>query len=303
MAQDQADTVAGGMDALTHCVEAWLGTAWNPPADGMALEACAAPRTWLPRAEADGTDLDARREMLAAALNAGPRQQKGLGAVHALAHALEAESGMTARHGWWHAALLPPAISFNAPASPTGSRRLPRSLASRRRGRGRGVVGPGRTGRPAEPRPRARRPRQGAGGGAGGGGPGKPDQSPSRGGRRLSAHARGRVCEQASCCIAATQALGRKEVRPILPARRGVRLRMGGENEFSASRVSRVFGRVCLYNMDRAMVPHGHREGHLIFHVSGPAGKLVVDGQHFPLSPGQAVAISPGRRTTTRPSR
>jgi AraC-like DNA-binding protein len=54
-----------------------------------------------------------------------------------------------------------------------------------------------------------------------------------------------------------------------------------------------VFGRVCLYSMDRAMVPHGHREGHLIFHVSGPAAQLVVDERRFPLSPGQAVAISP----------
>jgi len=116
MAQDQAETVAGGMDALTHCVEAWLGTAWNPPADGMALDGVRRARTWLPRAEADGTDLDARRELLAAALNAGLASQKGLGAVHALAHALEAETGMNVRHGWWHAALLPPAISFNAPA-------------------------------------------------------------------------------------------------------------------------------------------------------------------------------------------
>lgn len=54
-----------------------------------------------------------------------------------------------------------------------------------------------------------------------------------------------------------------------------------------------VFGRVCLYSMDRAMVPHGHREGHLIFHVHGPAGSLVVDDRTFPLSAGQAVAISP----------
>ena len=54
-----------------------------------------------------------------------------------------------------------------------------------------------------------------------------------------------------------------------------------------------AFGRVCLYSMDRAMVPHGHREGHLLFHVQGPPAALVVDGRAFPLSPGQAVAISP----------
>jgi AraC-like DNA-binding protein len=54
-----------------------------------------------------------------------------------------------------------------------------------------------------------------------------------------------------------------------------------------------AFGRVCLYLMDRAMAPHGHREGHLLFHIQGPAAALVVDGQAFPLSPRQAVAVSP----------
>ena len=53
------------------------------------------------------------------------------------------------------------------------------------------------------------------------------------------------------------------------------------------------FGRVCLYDMDRTMVPHAHREGHLIFHVHGPGGVVVVDERPFPLAPGQAVAVSP----------
>ncbi|MEM9013055.1 MAG: AraC family transcriptional regulator [Pseudomonadota bacterium] len=53
------------------------------------------------------------------------------------------------------------------------------------------------------------------------------------------------------------------------------------------------FGRVCLYSMDRRMVPHGHREGHLIFHVQGPAATLDVNGKAWPLAPGQAVAVSP----------
>ena len=116
IAQSPADTVAAGMDALTHCVESWLGTTWNPPADGMALDGARRARAFLRRAVEDGRDLEARRELLAAALNAGLASQKGLGAVHALAHALEAEAGPSVRHGWWHAALLPHAISFNAPA-------------------------------------------------------------------------------------------------------------------------------------------------------------------------------------------
>ena len=53
------------------------------------------------------------------------------------------------------------------------------------------------------------------------------------------------------------------------------------------------FGRVCLYDMDRTMVPHAHREGHLIFHVHGPGGTVMVDDRPFPLASGQAVAVSP----------
>lgn len=53
------------------------------------------------------------------------------------------------------------------------------------------------------------------------------------------------------------------------------------------------FGRVCLYSMDKPMVPHGHREGHLIFHVQGPPAQVVVNGKAAPLSARQAVAVSP----------
>lgn len=53
------------------------------------------------------------------------------------------------------------------------------------------------------------------------------------------------------------------------------------------------FGRVALYNLDRSMTLHAHREGHLIFHVQGPAASIQIDDGIFPLSSGQAVAISP----------
>jgi AraC-like DNA-binding protein len=54
-----------------------------------------------------------------------------------------------------------------------------------------------------------------------------------------------------------------------------------------------AFGRACLYALDRAMVPHAHREGHLLFHLGGPAAAVVVDGRTVPLSPGGGVAVSP----------
>jgi AraC-like DNA-binding protein len=53
------------------------------------------------------------------------------------------------------------------------------------------------------------------------------------------------------------------------------------------------FGRVALYNLDRSLALHAHREGHLIFHVQGPAASIRVDEDTFPLSNSHAVAISP----------
>jgi AraC-like DNA-binding protein len=54
-----------------------------------------------------------------------------------------------------------------------------------------------------------------------------------------------------------------------------------------------AFGRACLYAMDRTMVSHAHREGHLLFHVQGDPGEVYVDGFAIPLGPGQAVAVNP----------
>lgn len=115
------ETAAAGMDALVHCIETYLATAWNPPADGMALDGVRRAGKWLRRAVENGDDLEARREMLAVALNGALAGQKGLGAVHALAHALEAElsdrpAGTALVHGALHPALLPPVLRFNAPA-------------------------------------------------------------------------------------------------------------------------------------------------------------------------------------------
>ncbi|MBJ6371748.1 helix-turn-helix transcriptional regulator [Sedimentitalea sp. CAU 1593] len=54
-----------------------------------------------------------------------------------------------------------------------------------------------------------------------------------------------------------------------------------------------AFGRVCLYSIDRRMAPHAHREGHLIFHVQGPSAHMCVGDTLWPVSPGQAIAVSP----------
>jgi 4-hydroxybutyrate dehydrogenase len=109
-------TAAAGMDTIARCMEAFLGTTWNPPADGIALDGIRRASASLPQAVDHGSDLAARREMMAAALNAGLASQKGLGAAHALALALEIEISPNVPYGYFHAALLPSVLAFNAPA-------------------------------------------------------------------------------------------------------------------------------------------------------------------------------------------
>ncbi|MDK3074628.1 iron-containing alcohol dehydrogenase [Sedimentitalea sp. JM2-8] len=107
-------TAAGGMDALIHCLECFLSTAFNPPADGIALDGLRRVAAHLEAAVQDGADLSARRELLAAALNAGLASEKGFGGIEAASHGLEAVS--RSRHGVLHGALLSEILNFNSPA-------------------------------------------------------------------------------------------------------------------------------------------------------------------------------------------
>lgn len=109
-----AATAAAGMDALVHCLEAYLSTAYNPPADGIALDGLRRAALNLEGAVRNGTDLASRRELLAAALNGGLASQKGFGGIEAASRGLEGAAG--ARHGTLHAALLPGVLAFNLPA-------------------------------------------------------------------------------------------------------------------------------------------------------------------------------------------
>jgi alcohol dehydrogenase class IV len=103
-----------GMEALSHCIEAYLANSDNPPADGMALDGVRRAARHLSRWVRDRDDAEARREMMAVGLNGALAAQKGLGAVEALARALDGTA--IARRGRYHAALLPPVLAFNEPA-------------------------------------------------------------------------------------------------------------------------------------------------------------------------------------------
>jgi alcohol dehydrogenase class IV len=110
-------TAATGMDALTHCIETYLSPRDNPPAEAIALDGLGRAVRFLERAVADGSDLDARREMMMAALEGGLTFQKGLGAVHSLSHALGGLRELKLHHGTLNAVLLPAVLRFNEPTA------------------------------------------------------------------------------------------------------------------------------------------------------------------------------------------
>ena len=107
-------TAATGLDAFSHCVETLLSPRYNPPAEAIALDG--AGRIWrnLERAAQTGSDLGARTELMMGALEGGLTFQKGLGAVHALSHALGGLKAPSLHHGTLNAILLPPVLRFNA---------------------------------------------------------------------------------------------------------------------------------------------------------------------------------------------
>ncbi|HLV00119.1 MAG TPA: iron-containing alcohol dehydrogenase, partial [Acidobacteriota bacterium] len=86
-------TAATGMDAISHCIEAYCSTRENPVADAMALEGFRKAYSFLSKACTNGNDAEARRQMLLAALLGGLTFQKGLGAVHSLSHPLGGLAG------------------------------------------------------------------------------------------------------------------------------------------------------------------------------------------------------------------
>jgi alcohol dehydrogenase class IV len=107
-------TAATGLDAFVHCFEAFCAPGFHPLADGLALEGMRIIQQSLPRACANGHDLEARARMLAAASMGAAAFQKGLGAVHAIAHPVG--SWFDTHHGLTNAVILPYVMTFNRPA-------------------------------------------------------------------------------------------------------------------------------------------------------------------------------------------
>ena len=104
-------TAATGMDAITHGIEAYVATKYHPIAEGVALQALKMLSANIQQVYHKGEDVTARGEMLFGSCMAAFSFQKGLGAVHSLAHQLSTDAPIP--HGVANAILLPPVMEFN----------------------------------------------------------------------------------------------------------------------------------------------------------------------------------------------
>jgi alcohol dehydrogenase len=102
------------MDAFAHCLEAFSSPHYHPMSQGIALEGLRLVNTYLPRAYAEGTDIEARAQMMSAAAMGATAFQKGLGAIHALSHPIGAV--FNTHHGTTNAVVMPACLAFNRAA-------------------------------------------------------------------------------------------------------------------------------------------------------------------------------------------
>ena len=107
-------TAGTGMDAFAHCLEAFSSPFYHPMSQGIALEGLRLVKEYLPRAYKDGTDIEARTNMMSAAAMGAVAFQKGLGAIHSLSHPVGAI--YHTHHGTTNAVVMPPVLRFNRPA-------------------------------------------------------------------------------------------------------------------------------------------------------------------------------------------
>jgi alcohol dehydrogenase class IV len=106
-------TAGTGLDAFAHCVEAFSSPHYHPMSQGIALEGMRLVIDYLPRAYADGNDIEARAQLMSAAAMGATAFQKGLGAIHAMSHPIGAV--FNTHHGTTNAVCMPAVLDLNEP--------------------------------------------------------------------------------------------------------------------------------------------------------------------------------------------
>ncbi len=115
-------TAGTGMDAFAHCLEAYCSPHYHPMSQGIAVEGMRLVKDYLPRAYADGSEIEARAQMMSAAAMGATAFMKGLGAIHALSHPIGAF--YNTHHGTTNAVVMAPVLQFNRSAIETRIERL-----------------------------------------------------------------------------------------------------------------------------------------------------------------------------------
>ena len=109
-----AITAGTGMDAFAHCLEAYCSPFYHPMSQGIALEGMRLVKDSLLRAYREGSDMEARANMMSAAAMGAVAFQKGLGAIHAISHPIGAI--YHTHHGTTNAVVMQPVLAFNRAA-------------------------------------------------------------------------------------------------------------------------------------------------------------------------------------------
>ena len=107
-------TAGTGLDALSHCLEAYCSPFYHPMAEGIAVEGMRLVKENLPKVFANPNDIEARGHMMSAAAMGATAFQKGLGGMHALAHPIGAL--YDTHHGMTNAVVMPYVLEVNRPA-------------------------------------------------------------------------------------------------------------------------------------------------------------------------------------------
>ena len=106
-------TAGTGLDAFAHCVEAFSSPHYHPMSQGIAVEGMRLVIENLGKVYSDGSDIEARANMMSAALMGATAFQKGLGAIHALSHPIGAVHHT--HHGTTNAVCMPAVLRLNEP--------------------------------------------------------------------------------------------------------------------------------------------------------------------------------------------
>ncbi|MFV0472697.1 MAG: iron-containing alcohol dehydrogenase [Pikeienuella sp.] len=107
-------TAGAGMDAFAHCLEAYCSPHYHPMSQGIALEGMRLVKDNLPLAYENPEDIEARANMMSAAMMGAVAFQKGLGAIHAISHPIGAHHHT--HHGVTNAVVMAPVLAFNRKA-------------------------------------------------------------------------------------------------------------------------------------------------------------------------------------------